>query len=499
MGSRDSLVLVLTAYGFAEDAVPYLLEADFAVREGRDHRLAVRDLLEAVAGAGAGPKLVVLDVFPLALDPRTGSLDLEFPRLLANVMREMTTTTTRDPLWVLLSSRAGEMPQVSYVEHDSLFGRALRDGLDGYADLPQCLGNDDRRVSIGELYRYVAVRCRARSGNEQTPLLLHRGRGIVVPGEEEDRTTVVVLPRRRDRSVDSPGGVAPNASATGSAARQGVSVVEGGAERAAADLGTVVGNAAARQPAAAPAAKEPVAAPPPGGARGHAPRPRTNRVAGPDRSECRGSAQDRPASTSLPRPRRAIPSTLAIARRTGEPDRFGRVRGRAARFRSTILAMDRSPARRLGPAATLGIAGRADRRNQPSKPARRTQGTPPGSRRGLDRAGRDPLARRIRRALPPGHGRRLGPNSATRRVGRTHLPALVYRTRDLVLWHARSALISSAGPGRERDRLLADFVQELETFSESLSSWWASRNLPPRSSTVESRSWSGNSGRPTCR
>ncbi len=52
-------------------------------------------------------------------------------------------------------------------------------------------------------------------------------------------------------------------------------------------------------------------------------------------------------------------------------------------------------------------------------------------------------------------------------AARTYL-RLVYRTRDLVLWHARSALTSSSGPGRERDRLLADFVQELETFSVSL-------------------------------
>ncbi len=383
-------------------------------------------------------------------------------------MRDMTATATRDPLWVLVSSRGGEIAQVSYTEHDSLFGRALRDGLDGYADLPQCLGNGDRRVSVGELYRYVAVRCRVRSGNEQTPQLLYRGRGILVPGEEEDRTTVTFLPRRRDRSADSPDGAATDASATGRAARQGVSVVEGGAERAAADLGTAVGNAAARQPAAAPAATEPVAAPPPAAdeVTPAAPAPTAAPAA-------TAPGDEVPPKTGLP----PLPSPALE-----EPFPALWQLHDVLASRTDLAASDVEPLD-FAPQYWRWIEAQLvdwDLRQHWGSRAERIAATSPQSLLAeLKALRRDPDADSTmlaathwlaesealyRRATAAASDPIL---QRAESAARTYL-RLVYRTRDLVLWHARSALISSAGPERERDRLLADFVQELEAFSGSL-------------------------------
>jgi hypothetical protein len=468
LGPRDMLIVMLSAYGSADAGEPCVLMADFEARGNPAQHVQLSQLLEAIARVKAGPKLLVLDLLPLPFDPRLGRVELDLPSLVESAVTKMSAAVEPDPLWVLLPSRTGELPQVSFAERDTLFGRAVRDALAGYADRPECRGDGNGRVSVGELYRYVAVRCRARSGNEQTPLLLRSGRGTVSPAGEEDDTAVVEVLPPRDEAVEAEQKTPLDARAAGDAALRGLTVAEGGADRAASDLGRKAGDAALAPRAPAPAAKP---AEPAASADSAA-----DAAAGKKEGAGQGAAAPAPGEPPQPKAEAAPQSVLAapVAQLWQLHEALGEGHDVAS---SDVRPLDYAPAYwrwmeaqlvdwdlRLhwGSQAVGSVAAdpqsllaelKAVRRDADADPTllaatRWLQEREAATRRATESASH-PLRQRAERTL------------------RTYL-RLVYRARDLVLWHARWTLVSPAAVPRDRDRALADYLQHLESFGEAL-------------------------------
>jgi len=202
----DILIVYVSAHGVSNDGTAYLLRSDF-LRQGPTRlekgsgtvapaahgelRTTVSDpflnsgcqpvpeLMEQIAGCQASLKLLVLDTGRIAADPRLGMVANEFPQLVEKEIRRI-----KDPsLWVLASNSVFQTSGVANSQGRSVFGKAVADGLSGYADLAETEGDGSLKVSLAELYRFVIRRMDdwfdTDLGAEQTALLMHAEQGLV--------------------------------------------------------------------------------------------------------------------------------------------------------------------------------------------------------------------------------------------------------------------------------------------------------------------------------
>lgn len=179
---RDNLILYINSPGISHDGKAYLTHSDFltpgAISEGRH---AVSDLLENVASAGEGVKLIVLDSTSVDVDPRLGLVVNEFVRLLEADVKKLNKDSN---LFVLLPSGPFQVSTTSYGDRQSLFGKCLVDGLAGAAD-SSGVGDGNLFVTLYELYEYVRIGCAtlidSKLDVQQTPVLLQAGVGYIPP------------------------------------------------------------------------------------------------------------------------------------------------------------------------------------------------------------------------------------------------------------------------------------------------------------------------------
>ncbi|HND51086.1 MAG TPA: hypothetical protein PLV92_01775, partial [Pirellulaceae bacterium] len=184
---QDAVLVYVNAHGISDDGQAYLLQNDFMhwtdVGRAEAGRVPVAKLLDQFRDCPAGVRLLVLDCGRLASDPRLGMLVNEFPRLVAEQVKESSDAN----LWVLLANSTGETTLAQPSVGDSPFAAALADGLRGAASLPDKSGKVDRLVTLDELYRYLLLRLEddlsSVVGARHTPLLLRGGAGLIQPGQ----------------------------------------------------------------------------------------------------------------------------------------------------------------------------------------------------------------------------------------------------------------------------------------------------------------------------
>lgn len=120
-----------------------------------EKRYAVSDLLAELASPQREAKLkvLILDAPYVVSDVRLGIIVNEFWRLVEQEVRK-----TQDPnLWVLAASQSFESAHVCPATQRSVFARFVEEGLRRDADR-EPNGNQDRVISLDELYRYVRDR-----------------------------------------------------------------------------------------------------------------------------------------------------------------------------------------------------------------------------------------------------------------------------------------------------------------------------------------------------
>jgi hypothetical protein len=151
MGDQEVLLIHVTAHGISDQGTAYLLCRDFDSSGTQAGRYRVDDMLQQISATSAKTKLLILDTGRTAADRRLGAFVNQFPRLLADSVRE-----TRDPtLWVLQSHWLLETSHVSVSLERSVFGYFVARGLKGDADQ-----NGDAIIDLDELHRYVAANVR---------------------------------------------------------------------------------------------------------------------------------------------------------------------------------------------------------------------------------------------------------------------------------------------------------------------------------------------------
>ena len=170
--SSDICILYVSAAGVCEDETAYLICSDFRLANAEKGRYDVAGLLDQIRDCDAAVKVLILDVGRIGYDPRLGAFTDKFSSLLRNRVQELD-----DPrLWVFTSNAAGEQSHVSRSLERSVFSYFVTRGLSGAADT-----DEDRFVSLDELYRYVSVnvaavvRAESDAIASQTPELIWGG------------------------------------------------------------------------------------------------------------------------------------------------------------------------------------------------------------------------------------------------------------------------------------------------------------------------------------
>lgn len=249
------------------------LSAQGAARTGRssgaEKRYAVADLLAELASPQrqAKLKLLLLDAPYVVSDARLGVLVNEFWRLVEQEVRK-----TQDPnLWVLAAGGVFESAHVCPATGRSVFARFVEEALRRDADL-EPHGNQDRVITLDELYRYVRdhvvlwcdQECRWPDG--QYPRLLWGGGPS--PQSDDDipanLALVVLMPAGKSEADRTQNAPPPHAQGEPAAAKQGqqAPAAQGGADPGSA----VPANAANQSPVPAgkkePSSADPAKAPP---------------------------------------------------------------------------------------------------------------------------------------------------------------------------------------------------------------------------------------------
>jgi hypothetical protein len=173
---KSSLILYLGAHGITDGDQAALVCSDFLRTGSREQgTFPMRQVLDQLAACPAGLKLLILNAGRLDYDPRLGVVANDFPRLVEEELRGL----PPQELWVMLPAGPFERPAVDHARHQSVFGHAVAEALQGWADRwPQ-----DKFVTLYELYAYVYEHCSrwydTDTGATQTPLLMKAGFGIV--------------------------------------------------------------------------------------------------------------------------------------------------------------------------------------------------------------------------------------------------------------------------------------------------------------------------------
>ena len=183
-GSKDTLILYVSAHGVSGEGEAYLLCSDFLFHRRKvAGRYRLGDLLEQIKRCPARLKLLILDDGRIAHDPRLGMIVNEFPRLLESKLQEV-----EDPSrWVLAARGPLERSHFSQDANRSIFSWFVAEGLSGKADT-----DGDGMVEMAELFDFARqgvgnwVYQESDTRRRQTVHLFHDGQTDPRPPEELD-------------------------------------------------------------------------------------------------------------------------------------------------------------------------------------------------------------------------------------------------------------------------------------------------------------------------
>jgi hypothetical protein len=134
-------------------------------------RIALKEVLQAVAASPARHRLLVLDIMRPMADARLGALADDVSGAIES---ELAAVDDADFL-VLCSCSAGQTSLASEVAGRSIFNLYFEEGLRGWADGFGATGTRDRRVTVQELAAFVQARvdrwAQQNRGVRQTPVL----------------------------------------------------------------------------------------------------------------------------------------------------------------------------------------------------------------------------------------------------------------------------------------------------------------------------------------
>ena len=171
----DSLLVYFSGHGYRDtEGNLYMATSDFDIKCPAETGLTISWVRDQIAACKASFKLLILDSChagsekSVGLDNRVAAKDLGSPfEDLKNVV-------------TIASSQADEKSLFYFDQKRSLFSFWLTEGLKGHADF-----NQDGKVDIDELYKYVSRRVRHSAkvlfNNEQTPVRIVRTGIVDVP------------------------------------------------------------------------------------------------------------------------------------------------------------------------------------------------------------------------------------------------------------------------------------------------------------------------------
>jgi uncharacterized caspase-like protein len=153
-GPEDEVLVYLAGHGLQGSYLP-------TDSDGYRHKVDYEDLKDRLSACQARQKLVIADAcysgsLLAAKTPMFESVDLFYKKL----------STSGGGTAFLLSSKSEEFSLESQGLRQGIFSHYLVEGLKGEAD-----SNQDKLVTLDELYTYVYGHVREYSGNLQTPVL----------------------------------------------------------------------------------------------------------------------------------------------------------------------------------------------------------------------------------------------------------------------------------------------------------------------------------------
>ena len=175
---NDAVILYLNGQGISGEGKAQLICGDFPFVQ----RIDMDVILKELADCEARVKLLILDAVHLESDPRLGMVVNEFPALLEDAVRK----SGDDKLWVLSSASHLEKSHASYALKQSIFAHFVTRALAGEADVDQ-----DRHVSLDELYKFVNTGVTRATSGKQVPQLLSSTEDAQVDLAQVELLTVV--------------------------------------------------------------------------------------------------------------------------------------------------------------------------------------------------------------------------------------------------------------------------------------------------------------------
>jgi len=149
---KDRIIFYFSGHGLEKAFVPY------DVRLGNYSSFLTHDEVKArFKQSHAGTKIVIADAC------LSGSMRSE---KLPSTAVKVTSKSFRDTnVAMILSSRSTQTSAETITVHGGIFTYFLIRGLNGYAD-----ANQDKKVTIRELYKYIAPRTKKSTPNNQAPV-----------------------------------------------------------------------------------------------------------------------------------------------------------------------------------------------------------------------------------------------------------------------------------------------------------------------------------------
>ncbi|QEL19440.1 vWA domain-containing protein [Limnoglobus roseus] len=177
-----TILLTIAAHGGTDANGPYLLPTDAAPGPAAENRLRLKAVIDRLAGLpGATKKVLLLEAGQMPANPLFGPPESDFAKGLEEV-----DVAAVPNLSVLTANGPGERAWPAEVHRSTAFGHFLQTGLSGAAD-----ADGDRRVTLWELYEYLAPR--VEKWALQTRAAVQSPRLYPVGPEGERRARAVVV------------------------------------------------------------------------------------------------------------------------------------------------------------------------------------------------------------------------------------------------------------------------------------------------------------------
>jgi hypothetical protein len=177
---KRPVVVHLRAHAVARDGQVLLLPGDARLGELEVKGIPLENVLQAIRQSPGDDRLLLLDVMRPLAEPSLGILADDTAAQVDALLERELAKPNAPPLWVLSASGPGQVSLVSEELGLSVFGHYLNEGLHGRADGQNPKQEEDGRVSVQELARFVEKHvshwARQNRGADQRPVLRGGGR-----------------------------------------------------------------------------------------------------------------------------------------------------------------------------------------------------------------------------------------------------------------------------------------------------------------------------------